>query len=120
MASVNASMRSLVKTCGLDAKVTQRLKRMVTILEKICERETGLDLSRMRDIGGCRVVVSSHDPSDLYRLVNHARITWKDSLEKVIDYVEEPRQSGYRAIHLIVNRKGRPIEVQLRTDTMHI
>ena len=31
------------------------------------------------------------------------------------DYIKEPRSSGYRAIHHIVRRNGRLIEVQLRT-----
>lgn len=31
------------------------------------------------------------------------------------DYIKEPRSSGYRAIHHIVRRDGRLIEVQLRT-----
>ncbi len=31
------------------------------------------------------------------------------------DYAAEPKASGYRAVHLIVRRKGCLIEVQLRT-----
>ena len=42
---------------------------------------------------------------------------------ETIDYVAEPRQSGYRAVHLICMYSGkgvsRPVEVQLRTPAMH-
>jgi len=31
------------------------------------------------------------------------------------DYIKEPRSSGYRAVHHVVRRNGRLIEVQLRT-----
>lgn len=36
-------------------------------------------------------------------------------MSRARDYAAEPKESGYRAVHLIVRRKGRLIEVQLRT-----
>jgi hypothetical protein len=42
---------------------------------------------------------------------------------ETIDYVAKPRQSGYRAAHLICMYSGkgviRPVGVQLRTSAMH-
>ncbi len=39
--------------------------------------------------------------------------TW--TIVRTKDYIAEPRSSGYRAMHHVVRRNGRLIEVQLRT-----
>jgi ppGpp synthetase/RelA/SpoT-type nucleotidyltranferase len=41
------------------------------------------------------------------------RKTW--TIHRLRDYVEHPKASGYRAQHLIVKRRDRLVEVQLRT-----
>jgi ppGpp synthetase/RelA/SpoT-type nucleotidyltranferase len=38
---------------------------------------------------------------------------------RVRDYIEEPKDDGYRAVHVIVRHRDRKIEVQLRTQTQH-
>lgn len=35
------------------------------------------------------------------------------------DYIEDPRVSGYRGVHIVVKYQDRNIEIQLRTQTMH-
>ncbi|HHV20019.1 MAG TPA: RelA/SpoT domain-containing protein, partial [Propionibacterium sp.] len=66
-----------------------------------------------------RVVVSTLQ--DLRKLQHHVENRRKAQGVKTIDYVDHPRQSGYRAVHLICmyGRDPRPVEVQLRTSTMH-
>lgn len=96
--------------------VTQRLKKSTTIIDKL-SRESGLDLSRMQDIGGCRVVVESLD--HLRLVEQEIRTSWGSDLHHVKDYIKEPRSSGYRSVHMIVKEAGFQIEIQLRTTTMH-
>jgi ppGpp synthetase/RelA/SpoT-type nucleotidyltranferase len=90
--------------------VTQRLKRRPTIFNKL-EREPTMGLTQMQDIGGVRARVPSlaHQSAVSRRL----RKTW--TVVRTKDYVKDPRSSGYRAIHHVVRRDGRLIEVQLRT-----
>ena len=49
----------------------------------------------------------------LYAVQRRLRKTW--TIHQVRDYVQEPKDSGSRAIHLIARRDNRLIEVQLRT-----
>lgn len=118
MLGANVSLRRMCRTLGLvDAKVTQRLKRMETIKDKLL-REPGLRLDRMQDLGGCRVVVASID--QIYALRDRIVRYHPDAREK--DYVAEPRSSGYRALHIVAAYGRTPrkrIEVQLRTEMMH-
>jgi GTP pyrophosphokinase len=90
--------------------VTQRLKRRPTIFNKL-EREPTMQLTQMWDIGGVRARLPSLP--HLLAVSRRLRKTW--TVVRVKDYITEPRSSGYRAMHLIVKRDGRLIEVQLRT-----
>jgi putative GTP pyrophosphokinase len=114
--AVNRRIRDIGIRNGLPSEVTQRLKKSATILNKL-SREPGLDLSRMQDIGGCRVVVPSLE--NLRQFQHKVEAEWAGFLHHIKDYVEEPRASGYRAVHVIVVQDERQIEIQLRTEPMH-
>ncbi len=117
LVTANNGLRSMVRTLGLDGKVTQRLKRMATILDKL-SREPTLALDRMQDIGGCRVVLPRR--TDVLELAAH--IERVKTPTRISDYIAEPRRSGYRGIHIIVEYGRscpRPVEIQLRTVAMH-
>lgn len=72
-------------------------------------------LSQMEDIGGCRVVLPNLD--EVYAVLGRVRRNWPEA--DVTDYVETPKDDGYRGIHIIKRRDGRLIEVQLRTTGQH-
>ncbi len=90
--------------------VTQRLKRRITILGKL-EREPTMKLSRMADIGGVRARLPS--TRHVYAVSRRLKKSW--TIVRTRDYIENPKPSGYRALHHIIRRDGRLIEVQLRT-----
>lgn len=52
LVKVNTGLRRFCRSLENDGEVTQRLKKIPTITDKLI-RESGLDLSRMQDIGGC-------------------------------------------------------------------
>ncbi len=70
-----------------------------------------MQLTQMWDIGGVRARLPSL--RHLHAVSRRLRKTW--TIVRTKDYVGEPRTSGYRAVHHIVRRDGRLIEVQLRT-----
>lgn len=105
----SANLRSYVRNVP-EARVSQRLKKFATIVDKLARFE-GMKLSRMEDIGGCRVVVPSMSESrDLARRLKKNWVVTRDR-----DYVVDPKPDGYRARHLVAVKDGRAIEVQIRT-----
>jgi hypothetical protein len=110
LANVNANLRYYLNKLDGGGSVTQRLKRRGTIIDKLC-REPTMALTTMEDIGGCRAVVKTQ--TEAYQLWRRLRKNWIVHRER--DYVAHPKPSGYRALHLIVLRKSRLIEVQIRT-----
>lgn len=95
--------------------VVQRLKRREQILSKL-HRMPETRLSNMGDIGGCRAVLDSRDRVDA--VLHRIKRRWHVHGD-VRDMRDEPPPSGYRAVHVIVVRDGRRIEVQLRAPHEH-
>jgi len=95
-----------------------------------------MDLSRMQDIAGIRLVLNTtcspeQGLRDIDTLFQHclAVLTSQNYKirDKVFHYVNSPKESGYRAIHFVVeSATGHPdfsilpIEVQLRTKCQHL
>lgn len=78
-------------------------------------KRMSIRLSQMQDIAGYRIVLSSARAADdllaeLQSLYPHARrFDRRDS-----------SSHGYRAVHLVVNSGGWPIEIQVRTVFQHL
>ena len=81
----------------------------------------------MQDIGGCRAIMPSlDDVLDLRALQKRSDI--KHTLVREKNYINNPRDTGYRGIHLIYSYKsdkmktwnGLLIEMQIRTRIQHI
>ncbi|WP_080396094.1 RelA/SpoT domain-containing protein [Pseudomonas syringae] len=123
-----AGLRNKLNSLGISGLVAQRLKRIPSIVAKL-ERFSSMSLSRMQDIGGLRAVVST--ARQIYMLrdsyVLHSK--FDHVLVSENDYIKNPKDSGYRGIHLIYrynNRKGGAkayegllLELQIRNELQH-
>jgi ppGpp synthetase/RelA/SpoT-type nucleotidyltranferase len=116
-----------------DALSAQRLKRVPSILKKLDRKYSGnkatMKLTQMQDIAGCRVIMSDvklvREIYEKYYIkgdLKHTRI-------KVNNYIIEPKEDGYRGIHLIYKYKsdkgkkdynGLLVEIQIRSKIQHI
>lgn len=121
---------------SFDVQIAQRLKRRPTIIDKLT-REPGMRLSRMHDIAGCRVIFRSLDDlNDFRRLMHTARFEHerRGADDDRWNYLERPKESGYRGIHDVYKyhvtpkrrsaREQQPwngmlVEVQYRTYVQH-
>lgn len=110
LTKVSSGLRAMVQQVVPEVLVAQRLKRMTQIIHKL-ERFPGTNLARMEDIGGCRAVVETSREVEL--LLERIERNWE--IVRMRNYVETPKVSGYRSIHLVTERDGHRIEVQLRT-----
>ena len=109
------------------AFVVQRLKRLDTIVKKL-ERFPKMELYRMQDLGGCRVVVPTI--KDVYSLVTELRYSrMRHEEHNYKDYISSPNpKTGYRGYHLIYRYKsdkndtynGLQVEIQIRTYLQHL
>lgn len=97
---------------------TYRVKRIESIISKLV-RFPEMQVNRVEDIAGCRCIMSSTEK--VYELY-HRLMKNRDKLPYEIrgtvhDYIKEPKESGYRSIHInavLKNGDNRRIEIQLR------
>lgn len=107
--------------------VAERLKRLSSIISKL-KREPRMNLWTMQDLGGCRVVVPKiEDVEDAIDRIKSSRI--RHELKRERDYIELPKPSGYRGVHLVYRfhsdkretyNRNMLIEVQVRTYLQHL
>lgn len=115
LAEVFNILCSKSKTVRNNSIVTCRIKRFESIITKL-DRFPKMQFSRMWDIAGCRCILKTKN--DVYKL---RKILFSSlNVRKEYDYIKEPRDSGYRAIHLYIDSKfGKVVEIQLRTQMNH-
>lgn len=87
-------------------------KSTTSITEKLL-RES-IRLSQIQDITGCRIVVSEIAEQD--RAVQALRSLFDDVT--IVDRRTQPT-NGYRAVHVIVSRADKLVEIQVRTRMQH-
>src|SRR5204863_8123212 len=85
------------------------------IVDKL-KRLRPMRLTQMEDIAGCRAVLN--DPDEVERVRGRIRRKWE--VHDTSDYRENGKPlTGYRGLHVIVVRRDRFVEVQLRTGGQH-
>jgi hypothetical protein len=119
------TLRHKAKSVFARALVSERRKRLSSILDKLVNQPL-MRLTQMQDIAGCRAVVGS--VKTVYELVNvYEQSDLKHKLLPIDDYIQDPRSSGYRGVHLIYayfsdkndTYNGLKVELQFRSPLQH-
>lgn len=88
-------------------------KSTASIVEKL--RRESIRLSQMQDIAGCRVVVENVVEQEQF--VASLKTDFPGA--SVVDRRDNPSY-GYRAVHIIAEISGKPIEIQIRSSLQHL
>jgi len=124
---IRSLLKYHAKKIDNHALIIQRLKRISSVLSKL-ERYPKMQLSRMQDLGGCRAVLTNiKQVYDLKEAMECSKT--RNILHSTKDYIEEPKLSGYRGVHLIYKFQSRNsnqteyngllVEIQIRTKIQH-
>ncbi len=117
-------LRKKASDIDTNGIVVQRLKRTPSILGKL-KRFGQMKLHRMQDIGGLRAVMSN---VTLVETLHSHLISGRSrhTLHKIDNYIENPKESGYRGIHIVYKYNGAKeeykdlfVEIQLRSKIQH-
>lgn len=108
--------------------IKSRLKSTDGIIRKLKRKDLPFSLEsiqeNIKDIAGVRVICSF--PEDIYMLADCLLSQDDIKLIEKKDYIKNPKKSGYRSLHLIIEvpiflqneKKSMKVEVQLRTIAM--
>jgi len=122
------TLRRKMKATDDEGVASQRLKRIPSIISKL-NRSPGMQLARMQDLGGLRAVVKTiSDVRELEKsYVSNSLNRFRHTLKSQKDYIDQPKESGYRGIHLVYQYQGSSnphhngllLEIQIRTKLQH-
>jgi len=108
--------------------IKSRVKSLDSIIRKLKKMQLPITIEsaeeNLRDIAGVRVVCSFVD--DIYRIADNFLAQEDVTLIQRKDYIQNPKPSGYRSLHLIIKtpiytengKKDMFVEVQMRTIVM--
>lgn len=127
MKILNEDYRTRYNRSPID-NIETRLKSNESLLKKMIRNNVPLDInaveSNIFDIAGVRVICPFI--SDIYSLADIISQNQEIDILKIKDYIKEPKESGYRSYHMIVQvpvylttgKENVPVEIQLRTMAM--
>ncbi|MCZ6172461.1 RelA/SpoT domain-containing protein [Campylobacter ureolyticus] len=99
--------------------ISSRLKRMNSIIFKL-QRFASLNLDQMQDIAGIRAVFKKE--SEIFEFAKNIKqkaILSGFELIKEYDYINNPKDDGYKSYHIVFKQNGYFVELQLRDELYH-
>ena len=113
-------LQNWMEKSGKGFYIAMRLKRRPQILRKLTRLH--VRLSQLQDIAGVRIILESNQ--DVDAIASYLLHTVGDQsgicMVRDVDYRDKGRDdSGYRARHLVLQKDGYKIELQLRSRIQH-
>lgn len=112
--------------CPIE-NVLGRVKSISSILAKAKKKNIPIAeiTERIEDIAGIRIICQFVE--DIYKVVEEIKKRSDMTVQSEIDYIANPKDSGYRSYHMVVmypvqtafNQYAIPVEIQIRTLAMN-
>ena len=110
-----------------DIKITGRTKSIHSIWKKL--QRDGMEIDQVNDLVALRIVLDLgpqvsgseyEDASVCYHVLARVHGCWTPLPRTLKDYISSPKPNGYRSLHTVVLVGTQPVEVQIRTRSMHL
>ena len=105
-----------LRVIGVEPKAYGRVKNYYSIYKKIKDSDKGL--YDIYDISALRIVVNTE--RECYEALGTLHHSYRPIPGRFKDYIAMPKDNLYQSLHsTVIGPRGRPIEVQIRTEHMH-
>jgi len=114
--NLSEEFQKLLTQNNLECKIFGREKTTFSIWRKIQKKRTSLE--QITDIMGFRIILNNIE--DCYKALGTFHKKYNCIPGRFKDYISSPKINNYQSIHTaIIGPNKRPIEIQLRTMSMH-
>ena len=114
--SVITTLKEMLQRVGIEADVTGRAKHLYSIWRKMQRKR--ISFNEVYDVRAVRVLLP--EQRDCYAALGVVHSLWKHIPREFDDYINNPKENGYRSLHTaVIGPGGKPLEVQIRTFEMH-
>jgi len=116
LASVREYVTNDLAASRIKSVVTGRPKHYYSVYQKMIVR--GRDFEEIYDLVAVRVLVNS--VRDCYAVLGALHARWNPVPGRFKDYIAMPKFNMYQSLHTtVIGPEGKPVEIQIRTHTMH-
>ncbi len=100
---------------GITIVVHTRAKHFYSIYQKMKKKNRSAE--ELLDLFAVRILCEND--ADCYTMIGLVHSLWKPLDGRFKDYIANPKSNGYQSIHTTVKRDSSPLEIQIRTHSMH-
>lgn len=116
LAGVRSQVTEDLRGARIKAAVTGRPKHYYSVYQKMIVR--GRDFEDIYDLVAVRVLVET--VRDCYAALGALHARWNPVPGRFKDYIAMPKFNMYQSLHTtVIGPGGKPVEIQIRTHTMH-
>ena len=115
--TIKENLIKLLEKNNIKAEVSGRPKHIYSIYKKMQKKGKPFDM--VRDVRAVRLLVP--DVPACYAALGVIHTTWRPIPGEFDDYIAAPKDNFYQSLHTaVIYDDKRPLEVQIRTNEMHI
>ncbi len=110
-------LREELEAEGVSARFSGRPKHIYSIYRKMTRKEMPFEM--LMDLRGVRLIVD--DVAACYKALGVVHMKWRPIPGEFDDYIAARKDNNYQSLHTaVVFDDGKPLEVQIRTEEMHV
>lgn len=113
-------IRQILAKNNIKAKTDGRPKRKYSLYKKLLRPEIDRDISKVHDLMAIRIITD--EDISCYTVLGLMHRYWKPvPYLGISDFIAQPKPNGYRSIHTkVFDHKGNILEIQIRSQDMHL